>query len=74
MEIIRIKKNHDVQSALSLLEEGFMETKEHWSLAFSRRLNNKENYGFLLKTNNETVGVMLTFMNNFKYYFYNIIL
>ena len=66
MEIIEIKRNHDIQSALNLLEEGFMETKEHWSLAFSRRLNKKENYGFLLKTNNETVGVLLTFMKNFN--------
>ncbi|SVD79567.1 uncharacterized protein METZ01_LOCUS432421, partial [marine metagenome] len=31
MEIIGIKRNHDIQSALNLLEEGFMETKEHWS-------------------------------------------
>ena len=66
MEIIEIKRNHDIQSALNLLEEGFIETKEHWSLAFSRRLNKKESYGFLLKTNNEAVGVLLTFMKNYN--------
>ena len=64
MEIIGIRTNHDIQSALNLLDEGFMENKEYWSSAFLRRLNKTENYGFLLKTNNEPIGVLITFTKN----------
>mgnify|MGYP001356006321 CR=1 FL=1 len=64
MEIIGIKTNRDIQSAINLLDEGFMENKEYWSSAFLRRLNKTENYGFLLKTNNEPIGVLITFTKN----------
>ena len=42
MEIVGIKTNHDIQSAINLLDEGFMENKEYWSSAFLRRLNKTE--------------------------------
>jgi len=64
MEIVGIKTNHDIQSAINLLDEGFIENKEYWSSAFIRRSNKTENYGFLLKNNNEPVGVLITFTKN----------
>lgn len=68
MEIIKISDKSHFDMAVSLLEEGFTETRKSWERLFSAYIPPQGNFGLLAIENGVAVGVILIFISNIKIY------
>jgi len=68
MEIIKISDKSHFDMAVSLLEEGFTETRKSWERLFSVYIPPQGNFGLLAIENGVAVGVILIFISNIKIY------